>query len=126
MIRGLNILLAITSLFALVGVYALKYRTVDTANEKLALERTIEKQESDLSLLKADWATLNQPGHIEPIVVRHADVLGLQVLQQEQFITIDDIPLRTAPPDADALTALFEALETGVDPIAALIEAVDQ
>ncbi|UJQ94599.1 cell division protein FtsL [Mariluticola halotolerans] len=123
MIRGLNFLLLITSVLALVGVYTLKYHTVDTANEKLALQRQIEKQEADLSLLKADWAYLNQPAHIAPIVRRHAEVLGVAVIDQAQFIHITDIPMRTAQTDDDALTELFKSLDAGVDPIAALIEA---
>lgn len=123
MIKGLNVVLMITSVLALVGVYALKYQTVDTANEKIALERSIDKQENDLSLLKADWAYLNQPGHIEPIIRRHAESLGLDIVKQAQFIAIEDIPMRSAAPDDAALVALFEALEAGVDPISVLIEA---
>lgn len=123
MIRGLNLILMVTSLVALIAVYALKYHTVDTANQKLALEHTVEKQKSDLSLLKADWAYINQPGYIEPIVRRHQAALGLDVIAQEQFVDIASIPMRQAAPDSDALTELLESLEAGVDPIAVLIEA---
>lgn len=124
MIKGLNIFLMIASFFSLIGVYALKYQSVDVANSELALARKIDTQKGNLSLLRADWAYLNQPGHIEPIVVRFSDVLQMQNLVQEQFVSIDDLPMRpAATPDDGALTALFEALEAGVDPIAVLIEA---
>lgn len=124
MIKGLNIVLAITCLFALVAVYALKYQTVETANEKLALERHIDAQHNELSLLIADWAYLNQPGRLAPIVARHAEVLKLQPIEQEQFITLAELPMRPAEAlNNDALTTLLEALENGIDPIAALIEA---
>lgn len=124
MIKGLNVLLMVVSFFALIGVYALKYQTVDVANERLALQRKIDTQQGHLSLLRADWAYLNQPGHIAPIVARFEEVLHMQNLVQSQFIDIADIPFRPAiVPDDDALTALFEALEAGVDPIAILIEA---
>lgn len=126
MIKGLNFILMVTSILALVGVYALKYQTVDTANEKRVLEQVIDKQENDLSLLKADWAYLNQPGHIEPIVRRHADLLGLDITKQTQFVSIEDFPMRAPAPDDDALTKLFESLDAGVDPIAVLIEATAQ
>lgn len=124
MIKGLNALLMVASVLALIGVYALKYQSVDTANVQIALEHKIDRQKGDLSLLHADWAYLNQPAHIEPIVARFAEVLELQVLDQKQFISIDSIPMRPSmrPNDA-AMTALFQALETGVDPIAVLIGA---
>ncbi len=123
MIRALNIILMVTSLIMLVGVYALKYQTVDTANEKLELERTIEKQRSELSLLKAEWAYLNQPSHIEPIVRRHEERLNLQVADQGQFMRIEDIPMRPYEADSEGLTELLNSLEDGVDPIGELIEA---
>jgi len=124
MIKSMNIVLIVCSLLALGGVYTLKYTTVDTANKKLALERKIDRQEGDLSILKADWAYLNQPTHIEPIVNRHTEALGLEIITQDQFIRLEDLPMRVATKTDDAsLTALFEALEQGVDPIAVLIEA---
>jgi hypothetical protein len=121
MIRNLNFLLFGTSLFALVGVYALKYAVEETASEKTALQRQIDVQLSDLSLLKADWAYLNQPAHVGPIVVRHEAELSLQVLQQDQFGTFAALPMRLRAPDDAALDSLFESLESGVDPIQQII-----
>jgi hypothetical protein len=115
-IRTLNIVLTVTAVLALVGVYALKYSVEDTASSKAALERTIERQVAELSLLKADWAYLNQPSHIAPIVARHADVLGLQPIRQEQFGDFSDLPMRLEAPDTQALDSLFESLAAGIDP----------
>jgi hypothetical protein len=123
MLRGLNILMVCTSLAGLVGVYALKYSGEDAAAAKVALERKIQRQEADLSLLKADWAYLNQPAHIAPIIVRHQEALGLQVTSQEQIGGMDNLPMRPAAPDSAALDALLESLDAGVDPVGALIEA---
>ena len=123
MIRTLNILMVGTSLLALVGVYALKYSVEETASEKAAIERLIERQEGELSLLKADWAYLNQPAHIAPIVARHQVALGLEPAKQQQFGNIDSLPMRPVEaPDTAALDALFESLDAGVDPIEQLIE----
>ena len=116
MIRGINIAMGITSVVALVGVYALKYSVEETATEKAGIERHIERQESELSLLKADWAYLNQPSHVAPIVVRQAEVLGLEPIAQAQFGTFEGLPMRVAPPNNVALDDLFLALEAGVDP----------
>ena len=68
MIKMLNAVMVCTSLVGLVGVYALKYSVEDIASDKVALERKIDRQEGDLSLLKADWSYLNQPAHVAPIV----------------------------------------------------------
>lgn len=121
MIRTINVLFVITSICALVGVYALKYTVEETAGEKAAIQRQIERQQADLSLLKADWAFLNQPANVGPIVTRHVADLNLQPLAQEQFGRFDGLPMRLKAPDSASLDSLFEALDSGVDPIQQLI-----
>lgn len=117
MLQKLNIVLMITSGIVLVGVYGLKYSVEEVARSKTQLERQIAHQQADLSLLQADWSYLNQPGYVEPIVERHLDQLNLQPLKQTQFGSLSDIPMRPQAPDTDAMTALFQSLETGVDPV---------
>lgn len=124
MIRTLNIILTFTSALALIGVYGLKYAVEDIASEKAAIERQIERQEGQLSLLKADWAYLNQPTHVAPIVARHADALGLVPIKPQQFGSFTDLPMRpVVEKDVEALDSLFESLESGFDPIEQLIQA---
>ena len=121
MIRTLNIFFVCTSIVMLVAVYALKYSAEDVAAEKVTLQRTIERQQADLSLLKADWAFLNQPANVAPIVNRHVAELNLQMLTQDQFGGIDLLPMRMKAPDTNALDSLFESLNSGVDPIQQII-----
>lgn len=116
MIKTINIVLTGTALLALVGVYGLKYSVEETAKARNDLQRQIETQEADLSLLKADWSYLNQPAHVAPIVARHQEALGLQMIQQAQFVHLDALPMRPAAPDTEALDALFQSLDAGVDP----------
>lgn len=124
MIRTLNIIMVCTSLAGLIGIYTLKYAVEETASARAALERQIEAQESELSLLQADWAYLNQPAHVAPIVVRHEAALNLGPVQQAQFGRLDELPMRpVAAPDTEALDELFESLAAGVDPIEQLIKA---
>ena len=126
MIKTLNFILVCTSLVGLVGVYALKFQVEDTASAKAALERHIERQQVSLSLLEAEWAYLNQPTHVAPIIARHNEVLMLQPTKPTQFAAIDSLPMRPVlQPDTTALDALFESLESGIDPIEQLIEASD-
>lgn len=124
MIKTLNFILVCTSLLGLVGVYALKFQVEDTAGTKAALERRIERQQASLSLLEAEWAYLNQPTHVAPIVARHNEVLALQPTKPTQFAAMDTLPMRPVVQlDTTALDSLFESLESGVDPIEQLIEA---
>jgi len=116
MIRKLNIILMLTSAAAFVAVYGLKYSVEEIAKNKQALERQIEKQKAQLSLLEADWSYLNQPGYIQPIIERHLDQLNLQPIKQAQFGSLAELPMRPVQPDTQAMTALFQSLQAGVDP----------
>ncbi len=122
MIRNINIFLIITSIVMLSGVYALKFSIEGTAAERTALIVKISEQEGALSLLKADWAVLNQPGHIDPIVRRHEAELQIAQVQQKQFGSFTALPMRPARPDSAAMDALFEALAQGIDPIDAILQ----
>lgn len=121
MIRTLNVIFVITAIGMLIAVYALKYSVADVAADKSDLQRTIERQQADLSLLKADWAFLNQPANVAPIVTRHTAELNLQTLSQDQFGTFANLPFRPKAPDTNALDSLFESLNSGVDPIQQII-----
>jgi hypothetical protein len=123
MIKLINAVMVCTSLFVLVGVYGLKYSVEDIAAEKASLERRIDRQTGELSLLQADWSYLNQPAHVAPIVLRHQEALGLVPTDQTQFGRIDTLPMRPAAPDTAALDDLLNALDQGIDPIGQLIEA---
>lgn len=122
MIRRLNIFLICTSIVMLVGVYMLKFSIEGTAAERTALQIHISEQEDDLTTLKADWAVLNQPGYVEPIVRRHEAELGVTQVQQKQFGSFADLPMRPAKPDTAAMDALFLAIDAGIDPIDAILE----
>lgn len=123
MIKILNVVLVCSSLVVLVGVYGLKYSVEDIAAEKVALERKLDRQAGELSLLQADWSYLNQPAHVAPIVARHQEALGLVTTNQKQIGSIGDLPMRPAAPDTAALDDLLNALDQGIDPIGQLIEA---
>ena len=122
MIRRLTIFLICTSIIMLVGVYMLKFSIEGTAAERTALTALIAEQEGKLSTLKADWAVLNQPAYVEPIVRRHQEELAIAQVQQEQFGAFADLPMRPAKPDSAAMDALFLAIDAGIDPIDAILE----
>jgi hypothetical protein len=116
MIRTINIFLAVMCMAALTGVYTLKHWGDELAQTKADLAARIEHQKGDLSLLQADWAYLNQPGHVEPIIQRHQQAFNLAPATATQFLPIDAIPMRPQQPDSAALDDLFKSLASGVDP----------
>lgn len=122
MIRNVNIFLIVVSIVMLASVYALKFSIEGTAAERTALVVKIAEQEGALSLLKADWAVLNQPGHVDPIVRRHEAELLIAPVKQEQFGSFAALPMRPAKPDSAAMDALFQAIAQGIDPIDAILE----
>ncbi|WMT85843.1 hypothetical protein NO932_13015 [Pelagibacterium sp. 26DY04] len=124
-LHRLNIILGIVAVIAVVAVYSQKHMAELTAEEIGRIEAAIAKQQADLSILKADWAYLNQPTHIQPIIDRHNDVLNLQVAEVEQFGSFSDLPMRPQQRlDTEALDALFETIEEGEDPIGSLLEGL--
>lgn len=124
-LQRLNIILGIIAVIAVVAVYSQKHMAELTAEEIGRVEASIAKQQADLSILKADWAYLNQPTHIQPIVDRHNDVLNLQIAQVKQFGSFADLPMRPQQRlDTEALDALFETIEAGEDPIGSLLEGL--
>ncbi|MGV8855408.1 MAG: cell division protein FtsL [Devosia sp.] len=122
MIRNINIILIFISVFMLAGVYTIKFGIENTADKRTALIAEIDSQEGQLSLLQADEAVLNQPGHIEPIIKRHAIALDIEPVRQEQFGAFGDLPMRPVKPNTAEMNSLFTALEAGVDPIDAILE----
>lgn len=124
-LRTINFMLAITAAIALVAVYGQKHMAELTAGDIRRIESAIARQQADLSILKADWAYLNQPSHIQPIVDRHNELLGLQVAKATQFGSFADLPMRPERRlDTESLDALFEAIEQGGDPIGSLLEGI--
>jgi len=116
MIRMVNLFLALGCAVALVAVYGLKYQAEATAGNLKDLEARMEAKQNKLWILKADWAFLNQPSAIEPIVIRHAAALGVVPITAAQFGTIDQVPMRPSEIDPQALEALLLSLEAGLDP----------
>lgn len=124
-LRNINIGLAALAVAMLVGVYTQKHMAETTADEMRAIEGTIARQQATLSILKADWAYLNQPTQLQAIVDRHNETLNLHVPEVEQFGTFASLPMRPEERlDTEAMDALFETIESEQDPIGSLLEGI--
>lgn len=73
--------------------YNAKGDAVDTAQHVRNLRNQIDQERIRLSLLKAEWGELTQPGRIQDLVARYPDVLSLAPFGIDRMVRITDIPI---------------------------------
>ena len=114
MIRWLQVLGVVAAAGAAVFVFQVKYRAENVAEHASTLQREIDRENENLSLLKAEWSLLIQPARVQELVGRHAEVLKLQPLDPTQITRIENLPMRPkgpAPDDEAALSAILEGID---------------
>lgn len=72
--------------------YQAKHEAVQAAEEVAQLRLEIGQEQIRLSLLKAEWSELTQPGRIQDLIGRYPDVLTLAPFGIERMVAITDIP----------------------------------
>jgi len=114
MIRWLQVMGVVAAAGAAVFVFQVKYRAENVAEHASTLQREIDRENENLSLLKAEWSLLIQPARVQELVGRHAEVLKLQPLDPTQITRIENLPMRPkgpAPDDEAALSAILEGID---------------
>lgn len=114
MIRWLQVMGVVAAAGAAVFVFQVKYRAENVAEHASALQREIDRENENMSLLKAEWSLLIQPARVQELVGRHAEVLKLQPLDPTQITRIENLPMRPkgpAPDDEAALSAILEGID---------------
>jgi len=103
----------------MVAAAAFTYKTKHDAEnqfDQLAkLEQQIRFEEDTISILKADWSLLTQPGRLQRLTETYATELGLAPVEPQQIVTLDTIPQR--PP---------ELPDPSVDTIAEMLQHIDK
>lgn len=84
-----NCVLMLVTLACAVALYAIKYDTRRLELEVSRLERTLEKAENDVTVLKAERAHLSRPDRLEAL----AREQGLVPLGHRQYLRADAIHL---------------------------------
>jgi len=114
MIRWLQVMGVVAAAGAAVFVFQVKYRAENVAEHASALQREIDRENENMSLLKAEWSLLIQPARVQELVGRHTEVLKLQPLDPKQITRIENLPMRPkgpAPDDEAALSAILEGID---------------
>jgi cell division protein FtsL len=83
--RALNFCLLLCTVASAFALYALKYDTRRLELEVQAQERTVEKVEAEIGVLKAEYAHLARPERIEAL----ARGLGLAPVTGRQYLRLD-------------------------------------
>lgn len=92
MVRFINALLVFLLMLAAAAVYDMKYEAELAEENVRRLERTIAQEKEAISMLKAEWSVLSQPGRLQELIERHHEILRLQPLTSAQIGTLVDIP----------------------------------
>jgi cell division protein FtsL len=94
-VTGLALVLMLVSAFVL---YAVTSETRRLEIEVQSAERHRERLNSEIAVLKADWAYLSRPSRIEPA----ARQLGMGPATPRQSQRLEDLPVRRAAADPPA------------------------
>lgn len=89
--RKVNLFLLLFAVASAFALYALKYDTRRLELHVRDQERTLEKLEGDIAVLKAEHAHLARPERLEPL----ARTRGLAPVSGEQYLHLH--PVRRAP-----------------------------
>ena len=94
----------VTGAAAALVVFQVSHDVQRLEAELAITKRNILSHQEALHVLRAEWSYLNQPGQIADLAERHLD---LRPLSSDQFVELQNLPLRSAPAADD------EAPETG-------------
>ncbi len=103
MTRYVNALLVFLMVLSAAAVYDMKYEAEIAAERLAEMQRRIEAEKAEISLLKAEWSLLTQPARLADLVDRHRDVLQLQPLGPDQIGSLADIPAKPVPVEPEVL-----------------------
>lgn len=98
MSKIVNGLLIVAMIGGAAFTYDAKHRAEAAARKIIELREKIAKEQTALSLAKAEWSVLVQPARLERLVDANRAQLGLAPIDQAQFAAVEDIPAR--PPAA--------------------------
>jgi cell division protein FtsL len=105
MIRYINIL----SIAALVGsasyAYSIKYETMRYSAEIVKLKHAIEREHTNISMLRAEWAHVTRPSRVQALADLH---LTMQPVSVDTMVKPGDLPERAAR--VDSIGRKLEAL----------------
>jgi len=74
------------------ATYQAKSQAVAAADRVAELRHEISQERIAISLLKAEWSELTQPGRLQDLVGRYPDILDLGAYGVDRMVRLGDIP----------------------------------
>lgn len=105
----------------MVAAAAFTYKTKHDAEGKFReirkLQATIQYEEDQIDVLKADWSLFTQPGRLQRLVETFGDQLKLQPVDPQQIVNLSDLPAKQPLEIEDVLEGEAVAGKPGTDKI---------
>lgn len=94
MLRTFDLILIAAMLVAATVTYKIKYDAEKQIVVINKLKRQIASEKDTITLLRADWSLMTQPGRLQNLVDVYADELKLQNIDARQIVQLNEIPER--------------------------------
>nr|WP_152849065.1 MULTISPECIES: hypothetical protein [Brucella] len=102
-------------LVAATVTYTIKYDAEKQIAVIAKLKRQIDSEKDTITLLRADWALMNQPGRLQSLVGVYEKELNLQPIEAEQLLLgVNEIPERPVDDIQKIISGSDELLASGV------------
>ena len=116
MFRTSDIVLIGVMVAAAAYTYTVKHEAEDRLTAIRKIETQIKLEEDSITLLRADWSLLTQPGRLQRLATYYQSDLQLQPTDPHQFVRLKDIPERQL--SVDDLLKQGGSAAAGTDPVA--------
>lgn len=113
--RTFELILIAAMLIAAAVTYTIKYDAERQMAVIAKLKRQIDSERDTITLLRADWALMTQPGRLQALVGIYGEELQLVPIEPEQYAAgIDEIPERQPDDIQMLISGSDELLASGV------------
>ncbi len=115
MLRTLDLIMIAAMLVAAAITYTIKYDAEKQIAVIAHLRHQIDRERDTITLLRADWALMTQPGRLQTLVGVYDKELNLKTIEASQLATsIDDIPERPVDDIQKIISGSDELVASGV------------
>ena len=111
--RIVNFILVTLMVIGAAVTYDMKHDAEKAALRVARLQAQIDKEKEAISVLKAEWSMLTQPGRLQQVIEKYADHFRLQPFAVSQVAAIGEIPLKPVMPDPSKVEKTIADIAAG-------------